>query len=207
MTREEKLLSLAREFKTDKIDHGYIPYYAKHLPEKISAMLEIGVLKGASAMMFDFFYNRRADIHLIDLFGEEGNMTPRMARNLNWLPHKGDQSSIEFLATIKDQMDVIIDDGSHRSDHQIISFKHLFVNNTAPGGMYVIEDLHCCTSEFYWGGEVDSFEDTALAMFKRFIASKELVNPYFNIGEREVFESLISDVKLYDDKIVFIFKK
>ena len=39
-----------------------------------------------------------------------------------------------------DRVDVVIDDGSHRPDHQQISFASLFPY-VAPGGLYFIEDL------------------------------------------------------------------
>jgi hypothetical protein len=43
--------------------------------------------------------------------------------------------------------DVILDDGSHRSDDIIATFVALFPR-LAPGGLYIIEDLHCS----YWAG-------------------------------------------------------
>jgi hypothetical protein len=44
--------------------------------------------------------------------------------------------------------DIIIDDGSHVASHQKISFETLFPL-LAPGGIYVIEDMHTA----YWRGE------------------------------------------------------
>ena len=44
--------------------------------------------------------------------------------------------------------DIIIDDGSHRNDDMVISFETLFPVLKC-GGMYVVEDLHCC----YWYDE------------------------------------------------------
>jgi hypothetical protein len=47
----------------------------------------------------------------------------------------------EFVAeTGVERFDVIIDDGSHRPDHQQVSFSVLFPH-LAPGGLYFIEDL------------------------------------------------------------------
>lgn len=205
MNREEFLMSCAQQLKTDKIGHGYISEYAKYLPEKINAMLEIGVLKGASAIMFDLFYKRKPDIHLIDLFGEEGNMTPRECRRFEFIPHKGSQSDLDFIASIKDKLDLIIDDGSHIASDQLISFKHFFMNNLTSGGQYYIEDTHCNLTEFWWGGEVKRFEDTALWMFDNYIKTGEIINPYFNEGEQEVYKNLISDVKiLADRKLILI---
>jgi hypothetical protein len=54
----------------------------------------------------------------------------------------GDQSNQNDLAKLKTKnYDIIIDDGSHISEHQQISFKELW-ESVKPGGYYVIEDLH-----------------------------------------------------------------
>lgn len=51
----------------------------------------------------------------------------------------GDQSKIEDLnhllnvKQIKNNLDLIIDDGSHFPEHQKISFKYLFINGLKPG--------------------------------------------------------------------------
>jgi len=59
----------------------------------------------------------------------------------------GDQSDPHFLKSLTDkyQYDIIIDDGSHFPQHQILTFQHLF-SVLKPGGLYVVEDLE--TS--YW---------------------------------------------------------
>lgn len=62
-----------------------------------------------------------------------------------------DQSSAADLsALVKDEgpFDIIIDDGSHRNDHQIFTFEKLFPA-LREGGVYVIED----TQTSYWPHE------------------------------------------------------
>jgi hypothetical protein len=57
---------------------------------------------------------------------------------------QGDASKPEDmhrLAGAAERFDVVIDDGSHASPHQQLAFKHLFPK-VAPGGIYIIEDLH-----------------------------------------------------------------
>jgi hypothetical protein len=66
---------------------------------------------------------------------------------------RADQGSAEDLALLcadEGPFDVIIDDGSHLSQHQLFSFDHLF-NALKDGGIYVIEDVH--TS--YWPSEAE----------------------------------------------------
>lgn len=54
----------------------------------------------------------------------------------------GDQSNRDNLSQLFNykQFDIIIDDGSHHVDHQLISFATLFPR-LAPNGIYIIEDL------------------------------------------------------------------
>ena len=63
--------------------------------------------------------------------------------------HKIDQSnSLEldkFVATVGIKFDVILDDGSHVPEHQILTINKLW-DLVKPGGVYIIEDIE--TS--YW---------------------------------------------------------
>lgn len=200
-----ELADLAKKYETDKLEHGYIPFYERHISFNPRAMLEIGCFRGASLLMWDEWFKQQTDIHVLDLFQENGLMTPREVRNKGWVPHIGNQNDISFLSSIRDTFDLIIDDGSHNAGDMLTSFKHLFLNSLAPGGLYVIEDLHCCKEPFYWTGLVKKFEDTVLHMFTEWkLDHSRVENPYFNTGELEVFRNLIKSVHIYDEKILFI---
>lgn len=171
-------------------------------------MLEIGVFRGASAKMWnDFYGNDELDLFLLDLYKDPDNVSPRWVRNHGWTPIIGDQSDLNVLSSIKEQFDVIIDDGSHNAHHQILSFKALFLNNIKGGGLYVIEDLSCNKNPFYYGGDVRRIEDTPLWMFKNMSQTGKISNVYFNEGESEVFRSLIDGIKIFDEEIAFITRK
>ena len=66
--------------------------------------------------------------------------------------YRGDQSDVAFLEYVledsRGEFDVIIDDGSHVPDHQILTFNKLF-GSLKPGGLYIFEDIE--TS--YWNRE------------------------------------------------------
>lgn len=207
--KEQRLNTYARRFNTDKLDHGYMKHYANELPDACRSMLEIGVAKGASAAVWNLYYgSSQLDLHLLDLYMNPDLMSAREVRNNGWIPIIGDQSDMNVLSGIDRQFEVIVDDGSHNAHHQLISFKHLFLNNLLPGGLYVMEDLHCNKDPFYYGGAVTNYSDTPLSMFNHFCNSGgEIKNPYFNEGEVEVFRSLIEGVRVYDEKIAFITRK
>ena len=62
----------------------------------------------------------------------------------------GSQSDPRFLSKViseRGPFDVVIDDGSHRTDDIIAAFQVLS-SAVNPGSFYVIEDVHAC----YWDG-------------------------------------------------------
>lgn len=200
------LKQIAERTGTDKLGHGFIDLYEEFLPKQCRTLLEIGVERGKSSLMWDEYYgHEELELSLLDLFVNPEFVSARWCRNKGFVPYKGDQSDTNFLYTIKDTFQVCIDDGSHRADHMLISFKHLFANNTASGSMYVIEDLHTNSDEFYWGS-VTRFEDTPYSMFDKYLQSGKISNPFFEPSEAEFFEGIIESVRLFD-KIVFITRK
>lgn len=149
------LESLASKYGTDKLAHGYIPFYEQNLPKEPKRILEIGVKEGRSlAMWAEYFPN--AEIHGLDLF-EENNMldvyNTLIANNENHKElkiklHRGNQCDWRILEELrKYDFDVIIDDGSHNSRDQLMTFFGLF-----NGKHYFIEDLHCNNDEFFSQG-------------------------------------------------------
>ena len=203
VTYNPALEYLANKYGTDKIGHGYIPHYETHLPSNPGKILEIGCLNGASLRMWKEFFPD-TEISVIDIFKDKNNISKEDIEKEGFAAYKGDQSDINFLYTIKDMFNVIIDDGSHNSHHQQISFKHLFVNSLCSGGIYVVEDLHCCKEKYYWGNHVKSFKDTILSVFHEYLKTGKFENDFFNETENRIFNELVADLKIYDDKIAFI---
>lgn len=150
------LQELAIKYGTDKLEHGYIPFYEKHLPKEPKRILEIGVKEGRSLAMWHEYYPE-AEIFGLDLFGEYTHED--VYRNIDhysngeWDINKitlvtGNQCYYLVLEELrKCDFDVIIDDGSHNSRDQLMTFFGLF-----NGKHYFIEDTHCCQEEFYRQG-------------------------------------------------------
>lgn len=151
------LESLAAKYGTDKLQHGYIPFYERHLPKEPKRILEIGVKEGKSlAMWAEYFPN--AEIHGLDLFEENNvnNVLDFLSTGYHspfdvidkFKLHKGNQCDWRMLEELRKlDFDVIIDDGSHNSRDQMITFFGLF-----NGKQYFIEDLHCNEQDFYSQG-------------------------------------------------------
>jgi hypothetical protein len=104
------LHELAKKYSTDKLQHGYIPFYEKYLPKNPKKILEIGVKEGASIRMWREYFPE-ASIHGLDLFDE---FPIPDIQGVTF--HKGNQLDYQLLAKLrKEDFDVIIDDGSHNA--------------------------------------------------------------------------------------------
>ncbi len=141
---------LAIKAKTDKSSafHNYTEIYAKHfdaLRNEPIKFLEIGIYKGDSVKLWEAYFPN-AELHFMDVSPDAIQYYTPKAKY-----HFFDQANTQhlnvFTHTVGGNFDIIIDDGGHRMDQQIISFKMLFPQLKS-GGMYIIEDLH--TS--YWKG-------------------------------------------------------
>ena len=126
--------------------HGYTKFYNKqfnHLRDKPLKILEIGVHMGFSLNMWaDYFPH--ATIWGID-DGSSGDLR-EVYDNPRIQFRKGSQDDNAFLARVANeagQFDIIMDDGSHYSQHIVHTMSFLFETYLKKGGFYVVEDLHC----------------------------------------------------------------
>lgn len=136
--------------------HYYTRYYEKYfegLRDKSIRLLEVGFYHGSSARMWEEYFPR-ANLYFVDInenfFRVYGNNLSERCKM--YVANQGSESSLrQFLSEAGGDFDIIIDDGSHKNKHQIISFETLFPC-LKPGGVYVIEDLHTSYWALYEGG-------------------------------------------------------
>lgn len=195
------LNELAKKYKTDKkipdgvkcqnglMGHGYTVHYDKILKnKKINNMLEIGVSFGGSIKMWDEYFKGNCFITGIDI--EEKRFKKKDIEKSNIRILLGSQNDVNFLKSLCDiKYDFIVDDGSHKSGDQLISFNNLF-NNMNSGGIYIIEDLHVAKKTekiFSCFGTNDDFY--------KFHLNEDVIN---NIKNVEFYES---------NKLCVIYKK
>jgi hypothetical protein len=136
---------LAIKYGTDKssLHHNYTEFYEKYLPKNPKKILEIGVLTGASIRMWKEYFPE-AEIHGLDLFEEHSEPD---IEGVKWW--KGSQTDPNILHLLrKENFDLIIDDGSHVSIHQLVTFFSLYQRDC----YYFVEDIHCNNEEFYRDG-------------------------------------------------------
>ena len=136
-----RLCLLANETKTDKgpVYHNYTPiYHYLFSARSIKNILEIGIDKGYSLRLWEE-YLPKAEIWGIDNDPEKLINSGRVHSIL------GDQGQEGSLIAVREQLsnhkfEVIIDDGSHIEEHQLLTMKILLPNLTV-GGLYIIEDI------------------------------------------------------------------
>jgi hypothetical protein len=141
----KRLTEIANKYTSDKgtehyEKHGYTEGYAHYIPEEGEFnLLEIGIWHGDSIKMWNE-YNPQLNIDAVDINMDVYNYIQDSEKVKI---HIGDQADHSFLANVVGDKtyDFIVDDGSHRSQDIIDSFKFLY-DYVKPGGYYFIEDLH-----------------------------------------------------------------
>ena len=144
MIPETPLCRLALKYRSDKCPargvHTYTPYYYNLLNDKkasIKKVLEIGVGKGASLKMWrDFFPN--AQIYGADYRSDFLIKGDRIESIL--CDQRRSEHLRKLITQIGTDIDLVVDDGSHRSRDQIFTCLTL-MPLLQKGVTYVIEDV------------------------------------------------------------------
>jgi len=200
---KKQIKNLAQKFDTDKNSHGYIDFYQNKLPDEVERLLELGAYKGESLLMWQGIYPK-AKIHTIENFGDALCASPADLRKWGFILHEGDQNDVTFLTGIKEQFDVIVDDGDHRPAGQIQAFRHLFANNLKSRGLYFIEDVY--SEDEGWNVGVD-MKDRVMPAFLSFIETGFWSSRFFPEHELEFWNNVIKKIEIYDEQLILIRKK
>ncbi|KJZ77561.1 hypothetical protein HIM_03285 [Hirsutella minnesotensis 3608] len=149
---------VALKYGTDKVTtHSYHHLYEKYMSSLRSRpvkMLEIGLGCNMDYGPGASYYTWLEYLPLVDLYFIESD-APCVRKHKDQTPNAhvfvGDQADVGFLdhfaanTTSHGLFDMVIDDGGHTMEQQMISLNHLW-RIIKPGGLYIIEDLQ--TS--YW---------------------------------------------------------
>ena len=173
LERKNNLTVLASRYRTDKWgSHFHTPHYQRHFSKRRMEhlnVLEIGVggyahpkHGGASLRMWKAYFPN-ANIYSIDIHDKSAIQEERITI------YKGSQNDPAFLRKVAKEIgriDIIIDDGSHISEHVLTSFKTLFPLLDI-AGTYVVEDTQASYWPEYGGSSTDlNHPDSALPFFK-----------------------------------------
>ena len=126
----------------------YFEVYERHFHKFIGKpvnVLEIGVYSGGSLDMWRHYFGPQCRIFGVDIAPE------CKAYESNGIKiFVGDQADRQFWSQFKrsaPRIDVLIDDGGHQPEQQIITLEEM-LPHLALGGIYVCEDIHIDTNPF-----------------------------------------------------------
>jgi hypothetical protein len=198
--------------------HHYFDIYTKHFGryrDRPIRMLEIGVFRGGSLRMWKNYFHADSTIVGIDI---DKSCQAHEIADQNVFVRIGSQADAHFLDEVNSEFgpfDIILDDGSHKTHHQIISFGALFRSALKDGGCYMVEDTH----SNYWLKHVDS-DETFIDLSKQMVDM--LHEPYLGhketnfrqghadaIGQMELsyLGANLGGIAFYDSIVVFDKKK
>jgi hypothetical protein len=135
----------------DKWIH-YFPIYTRHFAPyrgRPVRILEIGIYRGGSLDMWRWFFGDQ-----VTLVGVDIDENAKRAADPRHVVEIGDQTDAEFLRRVAEKhgpFDIIIDDGGHEMQQQIVTAETLFPL-LRDGGVFLIEDCHTSYWESYEGG-------------------------------------------------------
>lgn len=141
----------------------YDKWFSKYRNTDV-VVCEIGVNEGGSVQIWKDYFGKDATIIGIDILEECKKYEEEQIHI-----EIGSQADINFLNYIKSKyprIDILIDDGSHINEHQILTFENMF-SHISNGGVYLCEDLHTSYWENYGGGYKK--EQTMIEYVKNFI--------------------------------------
>ncbi len=130
-----------------KMDH-YLDIYPRILRGwggRNASFLEIGVYKGGSMPLWQGFFGPKSRLTFADI-----DPACKALELPGTSVEIGDQSDPVFLADVaarRGPFDLIVDDGGHKMNQQITSFRSLWPHLN-DSGIYVVEDTHSS----YWPG-------------------------------------------------------
>ena len=182
-----------------KWDH-YFEIYDRHFKKykgKDVVLLEVGVSKGGSLQMWSDYFGEGSKFYGIDI-------DPRCKEfeNENTKIFIGSQSDRKFLNYVKDNIppvDILIDDGGHYMNQQIILFEELF-GYIKKNGVYLCEDTHSSYWLVFGGGY--KRRGTFIEYSKNFI---DMLNAFHSEQSKykiNNFTKSVNSIHYYDSVLV-----
>jgi len=165
-------------------------------------ILEIGVSQGGSLQMWKDYFGPKAKIYGIDV-----NPQCKELEEENIKIFIGSQADRKFLNEVKKSIphvDILIDDGGHTMEQQIVTYEEMF-EHVKDNGVYLAEDLH--TSYWLRFGGGYKRKGTFIEYSKKFI-------DYLNAHHSEQkglrvndFTETVDSIHYYDSILVLEKKK
>jgi cephalosporin hydroxylase len=122
----------------------YLPAYHRHLQKfrgRSPTVLEIGVQNGGSPGMWQEYFGEGTTVHGVDINPDCGRFERAASGVHIHIGDQGDPAFLQRLAEAVGKVDIVIDDGGHTMQQQILTLQALFPS-VKPGGVFLVEDTH-----------------------------------------------------------------
>lgn len=138
----------------------YDRFFKKFVGRKLG-LLEIGIYSGGSLDMWRSYFGAGCQVYGVDV-----EDVCKVYESDGTKVFIGDQADREFWRLFRKQvppLDIVIDDGGHRPEQQIVTLEEM-LPYLRPGGIYLCEDIHRVHNKFsaYIGGLINHFNATTL---------------------------------------------
>lgn len=168
-----------------------------------ATLLEIGVYKGASIKSWQEFLGDGSTVVGVDVNPECVQWDDAAGRRHVRI---GDQSNPDFLQRLGEEFgpfNIVVDDGSHITDHQIASFNGLFARHVAARGLYFIEDTNTSLWPAYRQGGKDIFDLVrALALATHIFYADHSIPDYGRDQHQKSFKTLAAAKLIKEVRVV-----
>jgi SAM-dependent methyltransferase len=186
--------------------HHYFDIYESHFNRfcgKNPTVLEIGCGGGGSLEMWNYYFDGKCQIYGVDV-RPRCKQQERLFDNVNIFI--GDQGNVEFWKEFKTKvpkLDILIDDGGHTMQQQIVTFEEMY-SHISENGVYLCEDLHTSYWDSHGGGfkNPNSFIEYSKNLIDKINSHHIKEEQYKDLPFRHVTHSIH-----YYDSIVVIEKK
>jgi len=125
-------------FKWNHYLNIYHQYLKKFINRKVS-IVEVGVYSGGSLTMWRNYLGESCTVYGVDILEDCKKFENEYIKI--FIGDQGDESLWNRIIDEASCIDILIDDGSHHSDDQIVTFEKAF-SFLSPGGVFICEDIH-----------------------------------------------------------------
>ncbi len=187
--RKSKYLSVKHSSYFQVYEELLLPYRNRPL-----TFVEVGVQHGGSLFMWRDFLGTEARIIGIDL-----NPLAKQWENAGFEIHIGDQADPrfwqQFFAVVGD-VDVLLDDGGHTNEQQIVTAHHC-IPHIRDRGLLIVEDTHASYLGLFGNPSRYSFINFAKRMIDR-------INGRFpDLHAGEAWERAVYSMSVYESMVCF----
>ena len=126
----------------------YFEIYHRHLSRFVGQrvdLLEIGIFSGGSLDMWRSYFGDRSHIYGIDI--EEACRSYASDHVSVFIGDQADRSFWSGFRAAVPGVDVVIDDGGHTPEQQLVTLEET-LPHLRPGGVYICEDIHGSFNRF-----------------------------------------------------------